>query len=59
MEIFYKAQDLPDDWEYNIGDNLYLKKDYLNIAEKMDASQKTYYLFRDNNGFIDTQFLIC
>ncbi|MBS4760036.1 MAG: hypothetical protein KHX03_05000 [Clostridium sp.] len=59
MEIFHKAQDLPDDWEYNIGDNLYLKKDYLNIAEKMDASQKTYYLFRDNNGFIDTQFLIC
>jgi hypothetical protein len=58
MEKYLRAKDLPKDWEDNIGDNLYLKKSFLELIEQIDCSEKSYYVFRNSLGHIDTQFLI-
>lgn len=58
MEKYIKVKDLPKDWEDNLGDNLYLKKNFLSLIEKIDNSEKSYYVFRNINGKIDTQFII-
>lgn len=58
MEKYLSAKSLPKDWEDNIGNNPYLKKDFLEFIEKIDNSEKSYYVFRNSQGKIDTQFLI-
>ena len=58
MEKYISVQDLPTDWEDNIGDNLYLKKNFLEIVEQIGSSEKSYYVFRNSLGQIDSQFLI-
>lgn len=58
MEKYLSAKSLPKDWEDNIGNNPYLKKDFLEFIEKIDNSEKSYYVFRNPQGKIDTQFLI-
>lgn len=58
MEKYLSVQDLPKDWEDNIGDNLYLKKNFLEIVEQIGSSEKSYYVFRNSLGQIDSQFLI-
>lgn len=58
MEKYLTAETLPPDWEDNIGNNPYLKKKFLNLIEQFDSSEKSYYVFRNAEGKIDTQFLI-
>ncbi len=58
MEKYLSAEDLPPDWENNIGDNLYLKKSFLGFIEQVDSCEKSYYVFRNSQGRVDTQFLI-
>lgn len=58
MEKYLRAKDLPKDWEDNIKDNPYLKKDFFELIEQIDSSEKSYYVFRNPLGQIDTQFLI-
>lgn len=58
FDKYLSAKDLPSDWEDNIGDNLYLKKNFLQFIEEIDDAQKSYYAFRNSNNCIDTQFLI-
>ncbi len=58
MEKYLNARDLPEDWENNIADNLYLKRSFLDFVEQIDDSEKSYYIFRNSMGNIDTQFLI-
>ncbi len=58
MEIYLNSKDLPKDWEDNIGDNLYLKRSFLELIEQIDDSEKSYYVFRTPQGKIDTQFLV-
>lgn len=58
VEKYLKAKDLPQDWENNIKDNLYLKRSFLEFIEQINNSEKSYYVFRNSEGQIDTQFLI-
>ncbi|MCD7780395.1 MAG: hypothetical protein LUH05_06970, partial [Candidatus Gastranaerophilales bacterium] len=53
------ASDLPEDWDNNIENNPYLKKDFLTFIEQTDNSQKKYCIFRNSQNKTDTQFLIC
>ncbi len=57
-EKYLKVENLPRDWEDNIEDNLYLEKRFLELVEQIDDSEKSYYVFRNSLGKIDTQFLI-
>lgn len=55
---YTRTEDLPNDWDKNIGNNPYLKKSFLSLIEKIVPSDKSYYIFRNAEGDIDTQFLI-
>ena len=57
METYLKATDLPEDWDHNTGDNPYLKKEFLVFLDQVDESPKSYHLFRDNQGRIDSQLI--
>lgn len=44
----HRASELPDDWESLIGDNLYLKRDFLSFVERTEKAYKpTYYMLYD------------
>lgn len=58
MDKYLTSETLPSDWEDNIGNNPYLKKSFLKLIEQIDSSEKSYYVFRNAEGKIDTQFLI-
>ncbi len=58
METFSQAVDLPEDWDSNTGDNPYLKKEFLIFLDQVDRSLKSYHLFRDKQGRIDSQFIL-
>lgn len=57
-EHYAKAQDLPADWEDRIGDNLYMRRDFLCFIESVDGYAKSYHVFRDAQGHIDTQLML-
>ena len=58
VDKYSRTEDLPDDWDQNTGNNPYLKKSFLSLIEKIVPSDKSYYVFRNAKGEIDTQFLI-
>ena len=58
VEHYTKAADLPADWEDRIGDNLYMRRAFLEFIESVDKYEKSYHVFRDAAGKIDTQFML-
>ena len=57
METYLQATDLPDDWDNSTQDNPYLKKEFLIFLDQVDQSDKSYHLFRNKQGDIDSQFI--
>jgi len=51
-----QACELPADWDDAIGDNLYLRRDFLEFMEACEACDQRYYYIRDGDGVMDTVF---
>jgi len=56
IESFVSATDIPREWDDAIGDNIYLKRDFLSFMERVNACRQRYYMIR-GNGDPDTVFV--
>ena len=52
-----RAADLPPDWDDVVGDNLYLRRDFLAFMESCDDCGQRYHFIRDADGRLDTVYL--
>ena len=50
MKQFTSASDLPEQWDENLSDNLYLRREFLVFLESVDSSEKSYYMFQTPDG---------
>lgn len=52
-----RASDLPAEWDDVVGDNLYLRRDFLAFMETCEACGQRYHFIRDADGRLDTVYL--
>ena len=53
-----KATELPAEWDVVVGDNVYLKREFLAFIERTESDYfPTYHLFYDDDGVLDSVFL--
>lgn len=52
-----RAADLPAEWDAVVGDNVYLRRDFLAFMERCDDCGQRYHLVRDADGRLDTVFM--
>jgi hypothetical protein len=52
-----RAADLPAEWDDVVGDNLYLRRDFLAFMETCDDCGQRYHFIRDDDGHVDTVYL--
>jgi hypothetical protein len=54
---FDSAENLPEEWDEKIGDNIYMRRDFLAFLEKTAPHSQKYYIFYGSGGKPDTIFL--
>jgi Acetyltransferase (GNAT) domain len=52
-----RAAELPAEWDDVVGDNLYLRRDFLAFMESCEDCTQRYHLVRDDEGRLDTVYL--
>lgn len=53
----HRAAELPADWDRAVGDNLYMRRDFLAFLESCEDCGQRYHYIRDDTGTIDTVFM--
>lgn len=54
MEEYLRAGDLPEKWDAFIDDNVFLKRNFLDLMENLNPCNQRYYIFRNRAGEIDS-----
>ena len=57
ITVEQRAADLPAEWDDVVGDNVYLRRDFLAFMESCDDCGQRYHLVRDAAGRLDTVFM--
>lgn len=57
ITVEQRAADLPAEWDDVVGDNVYLRRDFLAFMERCDDCGQRYHLVRDAAGRLDTVFM--
>ncbi len=52
-----RAADLPEDWDDAVGDNIYLRRDFLTFLEGCEDCGQRYHYIRDDQQRMDTVFM--
>lgn len=52
-----RAAELPAEWDDIVGDNLYLRRDFLTFMESCEDCGQRYHLVRDSDGRLDTVYM--
>ena len=52
-----RAVDLPAEWDDVVGDNLYLRRDFLAFMQGCEDCSQHYHLVRDADGRLDTVYM--
>jgi len=58
LEQIDRAVDLPEEWDTLAGDNYALQRRFLRALEPATVSEKSYHLFRDDEGNLDSIVLL-
>ncbi|MDR1396563.1 MAG: GNAT family N-acetyltransferase [Desulfarculales bacterium] len=59
LHEFTSAADIPPSWDEGLGNNIYLKRNFLRFMEgRSDAEDSRYYMFSDDKGIPDSRFML-